>query len=420
MARATSIIVGGGIAATNPFTVNAIPYIASLTPPSLTASPVMAQILGARQGIVISPTGADPSAVATEILRVLGGAIIEGTVADTTVIGRGATANAGSNVAIGRLASATSSTCVALGSTAAASGNNSVAIGSGSIANGGGGGGGAIAIGNAASATGASGAIAIGLNAIAVGVSVAIGSGAAAGVTGALAIGNNCSVNGTASVAISGFNAQTNAIHQILIGSGGSPQSINAAAGASIVLGGNGSSIGAFTDNILIGAGLTAFQANCCMLGGPSTLLATLLLGQGNTAAGQTPFLIRLTNRAGAGNLAGSDLTIQSGAGVGTNVGNGTIFLKTPAAAVAGTTQGFVTRITITGGGIIFAVPDIAQPNITLNGFGGAGQSALAMTNLTNGAAANAATLLNAPAAGDPAFWVPIRINGVNRHVPVW
>jgi hypothetical protein len=419
MAHSQTIIVGGGIAATLPFTVGAIPFIVAVTPPAISASPIMAQVTGANQAIIISPTGADPFPTATELLRVRGGAIIEGTVANTLVIGRGAVANAGNNVALGTGASATSSTCVAVGSTAAASGNNSIAVGAGAIANGGGGGGGAIAIGNAASATGAAGSVAIGVGAVALAGSVAIGNTCDANLSGALAIGNSCGTNNTASTAMGGFNCRTAATGQILIGAGASPSSIGAAAGASIAIGAT-VVIGAFTDNILIGAGLTAFQANCCMLGGPSTLIANLVLGQGNTAAGQTPVLIRLTDRTGAGNLAGSDLTIRSGAGVGTNVGNGTIFLQTPIAAAGGVTQGFVTRITITGGGVIFAAPDIAQPNITLTGFGGAGQSALAMTNLTNGAAANAATLLNAPAAGDPAFWVPIRINGVNRHVPVW
>lgn len=39
---------------------------------------------------------------------------------------------------------------------------------------------------------------------------------------------------------------------------------------------------------------------------------------------------------------------------------------------------------------------------------------------LTNGAAAAAGTLLNAPAAGDPTKWIPINDNGTTRYIPAW
>lgn len=39
---------------------------------------------------------------------------------------------------------------------------------------------------------------------------------------------------------------------------------------------------------------------------------------------------------------------------------------------------------------------------------------------LTNGAAAAAATILNAPVAGNPSKWVPIIDNGVTRYIPCW
>jgi hypothetical protein len=41
-------------------------------------------------------------------------------------------------------------------------------------------------------------------------------------------------------------------------------------------------------------------------------------------------------------------------------------------------------------------------------------------TTLTNGAAAAAGTLLNAPAAGNPTKWIPINDNGTTRYVPAW
>lgn len=39
---------------------------------------------------------------------------------------------------------------------------------------------------------------------------------------------------------------------------------------------------------------------------------------------------------------------------------------------------------------------------------------------LTNGAAAAAGTLLNAPSAGNPTKWIPIDDNGTTRYIPSW
>ena len=39
---------------------------------------------------------------------------------------------------------------------------------------------------------------------------------------------------------------------------------------------------------------------------------------------------------------------------------------------------------------------------------------------LTNGAAAAAGTLLNAPAAGNPTKWAPVDDNGTIRYIPMW
>lgn len=46
--------------------------------------------------------------------------------------------------------------------------------------------------------------------------------------------------------------------------------------------------------------------------------------------------------------------------------------------------------------------------------------NSLIMSGQTSDAGAHAATLTNAPAAGDPAFWLRIKINGTNYAVPVW
>src|SRR4051812_18342455 len=73
MARVETIVVGGGINAGSPFTLKAIPYISSSDPAFLTASPILAQVTGANVAIIVSPTGVDPQAATTTLLRVVGG-----------------------------------------------------------------------------------------------------------------------------------------------------------------------------------------------------------------------------------------------------------------------------------------------------------------------------------------------------------
>ncbi len=41
-------------------------------------------------------------------------------------------------------------------------------------------------------------------------------------------------------------------------------------------------------------------------------------------------------------------------------------------------------------------------------------------SNATNGAGAATGTLTNAPASGNPAFWIPIIINGSTYYIPAW
>lgn len=60
--------------------------------------------------------------------------------------------------------------------------------------------------------------------------------------------------------------------------------------------------------------------------------------------------------------------------------------------------------------------------NLFLSGGITSGATTLHTTSvaLTNGAAANTATLTNAPAAGNPTKWVPINDNGTTRYIPCW
>jgi hypothetical protein len=59
---------------------------------------------------------------------------------------------------------------------------------------------------------------------------------------------------------------------------------------------------------------------------------------------------------------------------------------------------------------------------VTIDGTGyGAGVASLRLNGLTTAAVATeAGTLLNAPVAGNPAFWIPINIAGTVRYCPAW
>ena len=59
---------------------------------------------------------------------------------------------------------------------------------------------------------------------------------------------------------------------------------------------------------------------------------------------------------------------------------------------------------------------------ITATGGLTVGTSTLLTSNvaLTNGAAASAGTLTNAPAIGNPTKWIPINDNGTTRYIPAW
>jgi hypothetical protein len=82
----------------------------------------------------------------------------------------------------------------------------------------------------------------------------------------------------------------------------------------------------------------------------------------------------------------------------------------------------------LTQGSVLFAGAGgaLSQDNANLSWDNAAKQllvganNGVKLTNQVSGAAAAAGTLANAPAAGNPAFWLPVTINGTNRFVPAW
>ncbi len=83
------------------------------------------------------------------------------------------------------------------------------------------------------------------------------------------------------------------------------------------------------------------------------------------------------------------------------------------------TTTGAITTL----GGISYgSTKSLYGGSVVLSGSITHGSATLLTTTvaLTNGAAAQAGTLLNAPTAGNPTKWVPINDNGTTRYIPAW
>lgn len=77
--------------------------------------------------------------------------------------------------------------------------------------------------------------------------------------------------------------------------------------------------------------------------------------------------------------------------------------------------------LTIIGTGEVqVAAPSASGQSLLITGFGGAGVPVVRFNGTTNGAAAQAGTLLNAPVAGNPGHWLPVSIAGTVRYIPCW
>lgn len=158
--------------------------------------------------------------------------------------------------------------------------------------------------------------------------------------------------------------------------------------------------------SIILGGGMTdnvAALGATFILGGSLTVISKMLVGRGQThTATIGGFTLSCTNGITTNNLDMGAMTIIAPLSTG-NAANGHIIFQTGAIAGAGNAQQVATTQ--------FRV---------LASAGGAGVASVDIANVTNGAAAAVGTLNNAPAAGDPTFWVPIQVNGVVKHIPAW
>lgn len=316
MARVETIIVGGGIGASTPFTLNHFLFVGNVDPALAASSVQMVQVLApGNPGIIISPTGADPNAAATEALRVSGGIISLGTGTDSVVLGRAASVDAGGtrSIAIGLSAAAgtgVGSIVIGGNATKTAAQAGDVVIGDGASTAGGSG----VCIGNASSISAGGSAVSVciggtiaqaGGGHVCIGGSIPVVGGAVSGcvVIGGSAtvtndrmvvIGKSASGAGTTGVAI-GMNAQVDGTSGVAVGFGAKANSGGA---------------------ISIGSGATSFQANTLVFGGTGgAQITTIVMGRGDTGTVDN-ILYRQTNATGA-DAAGGKVTLQAGLGTG-------------------------------------------------------------------------------------------------------
>ncbi len=460
--RGRSTIVGGGIQAGTPFTLNAFTFVGNTNPATIVSSPIMAQVSGANQAIVIASGRTDPQPTATELLRMKGGLISEalGTNnADTFTAGRGVgtlpNSSTGAVVITPHLGAVLPATAlpgtIIIGDaiTVTAGQPNSVWMGvslnvaaagviiapNSTIGNPGGGSNTVVGNSNTLTASQASNSSCIFGN----GNTVDGGNGQG----GHLVLGPSNTIHATATlggnVLLIGNNnfASDGTNTSIMIGI--SNGFVTSGKGTfNILMGRNlqaNGAAGPFTGNIMIGWGTkfdTLPATSGCLVFADSQSgagISTVLFGNGGasgtsfTNAAPNPLLFRLTDASGA-NIAGSNLTFRSSLGTGTGVA-GQIIFQTGIRQGAGSTQHVATnRMLIQGDGtnpvVAINAPDsnTAIPVMVING--GANNHAINFAGFTNGAAAQVGTLNNAPAAGNPAFWMPIEVAGVTRFFPCW
>ncbi len=71
-------------------------------------------------------------------------------------------------------------------------------------------------------------------------------------------------------------------------------------------------------------------------------------------------------------------------------------------------------------GGAIFTIDPSGNEVTTAGYFKANIDNGIQLASQTSGAAGFSGTLTNAPTAGDPAFWIKVQVNGVQRYIPAW
>lgn len=382
MARVQTIIVGGGINPGTPFSLNGIPYVQQTDPPFIATTDFLSVVpTGTNRGVIISVSG-DPL-VSTNRLRVKGGIVSEHlSYTTTTVLGQAHTVSGlyangfvlvGPTITLTSTAGANNSPPVLVGAnvsvvgSSTAGGAGSVGVGSNlavtgtTVQN-------CVWVGNDITDGSGSSTVVIGAGAL-VGTgqfSVVIGAGALANGSGAscIVIGRGAQkASGVASSTIIGDSATAGAgaSNGVCIGSG----SGIGAGGSATVVGETSASTHAHT--ILLGSGLSSFQANTCQIGQSrfSNTIGTFVFGGNNTDANApASYSVRFTNQSGS-NKNAPTVVITAGLGTGT----GTL-----------STIGFVTSVVAASG----VTQQTSQERMRLDGTTTAGQTAMLLWDVDN------------------------------------
>lgn len=380
-----SLIVGGGIRAGSPASLNTFPIFSGATPPDILINGNIRQDTSTPPKVYIGE-----ASVGTTV-TVLGGATATASAGPAVVIGEqaslpltGAVRTSG-QVVIGYVArtgsGASNDANVVIGSNAFAEGsggnaNNSVCIGASAQIVSPSGGANAVLIGAATSSSLGS-------------LFVLIGSSSTYNANNSgVVIGYQNSISGGAGTANPISIGPSNVLDKtrtILLGA--SLSTLNAAGGDLLVFGQSWTATSAMPAN-----SIGFFNSNG---------YTTLIVGKAEVHASPQSLTLRLTDGLGS-NIGVGSLIIRPGNATGTGT-QGSIDFQTQSAQGAATVLGTMTTQ-------VQIIPCT----------GGAGQANLRFNNLTSGAGVAAGTLGNAPTAGNPVFWLPVNIAGNIRYIPCW
>ncbi len=153
------------------------------------------------------------------------------------------------------------------------------------------------------------------------------------------------------------------------------------------------------TSDVLIGGGTIKAGFAVSVTGAAATSRDILL-----QTASVNRWAIRADSSAEAGANAGSAFSINARDDAGAGI------------------DAPLTIVRAAGGAMTIVRPITATSTLAVTGLITTGSAVLMASSvaLTNGAAAAAGTLLNAPAAGNPTKWIPINDNGTTRYIPSW
>lgn len=386
------IIIGGGIALGTPAVIGNFLKLSSITPP---AANVSLRLIERTSSVEILGDGANSTAI---------GSNCDANGDEAIVIGRDCSqTGVGANTDIIVIGQNVDHTGVG-GQQAIVIGNN-VSLSGGSL----------VFIGSTGSALGAAGsfvAIGTGMSVSGTFNGVLIGNGAASNGGNAVAIGGSGASAASGGVTVGcGSTMNSSTSNNIMIGQG---QTISGATSSQVILIGQACAsntanvifIGANlrTDNGVYASGDIVFGNNNTGGGGFSSRV--IWFGDTHTAATAVPASAMRWKNASGTDIAAGDLTITAPRSTG-NAAPASIAVQTGLTGASGAALQTATTVARFVGA--------AAPHFEISVDRG-----LRFVTQTSSAAAAVGTLNNSPAAGDPAFWLRVAINGVNHAIPAW